>query len=118
MRELSREEQEQAELQQIRQQASPFQAKHIGKSIRQIMARTGLGQTQSATEMAQAWAQIAGQPLAAFSRPGNISRGVLLVFVKDSSAMQELNLRQNRLLAELQNAMPHAGIKAIRYRLG
>lgn len=118
VRELSDQEREEAELQQIRQQSSPYQAKHIGRSIRQIMARTGLGQTQSAMEVAQAWAQAAGPQLASVSRPGTLSRGALVVYVKDSSAMQELQLCQRQMLAELQRVLPQAGIRSIRCRLG
>lgn len=118
MRELTDEQKEQAELQQIQQRPSPFQAKHIGKSIRQILARRGLNQTQAALEISQVWEKIAGPQLSAVSRPGNIVRGVLEVFTKDSSAKQELHICRKQLLVGLQRELPQAGITGIRSRTG
>lgn len=105
-------------LQQIQQRPSPFQPRHIGKSIRLILARSGLNQTQSALEISQAWQRIAGPQLAAVCRTGNISRGILEVFTKDSSAKQELHFRRKQLLMGLQSELPQASIKGIRCRNG
>lgn len=110
-------DQEQYDLQQIKQRPSPFQAKHIGKSIRQVMARSGLGQTQAASELQAAWNKIAGR-LAEVSRPGNINRGVLQIFVRDSSALQELHLQRRQLLGDLQLLLPHVTISDLKGRVG
>lgn len=118
MRELTPEQQEEEELAQIKQRPSPYRAKHIGKSIQSILARKGLGQTQSAFDLSQAWESAAGAKLAAVTRPGNLSRGVLQVFVKDSSALQELHLCRRQILTELKDALPHAEITDIRGRVG
>lgn len=118
MRELTPQQQEEAELQQIRQRPGPYQPKHIGTSIRKIMARTGLGQTQAALEMSQAWERVAGPRMAATTRPGNFSRGVLQIIVDNSSAMQEFQLSQRQLLSALQREMPNANIQSIKARLG
>ena len=62
--------------------------------------------------------RIAGPQLAAVTRPGNISRGTLGIFASDSSAVQELHIRRQQLLRDLQKEMPHAGITGLRARLG
>lgn len=117
MREASPEEQEQFELQQIKQRSSPYQAKPIAKAIRQVMARSGLGQTQAAQELLTAWNTVADK-LANVSRPGNITRGVLQVFVQDSSSLQELHLQRRQLLADLQRQLPQLNIKDLKGRIG
>lgn len=118
MRELTPEQQEQYELQQIKQRTGRYQAKPIGRAIRQVMARSGLGQTQAAEELLKAWKMAAGPTLGAVSRPGNITRGVLQIFVQDSSALQELHLSRKTLVILLQQSMPQLNIKDIRGRVG
>lgn len=117
MQELTPEQQEQYDLQQIKQRPSRYQAKPIGNIIRQSMARNGLSQTQAAQQLLEAWQQIAGQALASTSRPGNISRGVLQIHVRDSSVLQELHLSRKQLLQALQKAMPQLNLKDIRGRV-
>lgn len=117
MREIGPEQREQFELQQIKQRPSPYRANHIGKSIRKWMAKSGIGQTQAASEIESAWQAVAGQQLAAVSRPGNLQRGTLHILVQDSSALQELHFCKRKLLAELQRIIPQANIKEIKGRL-
>lgn len=116
MRDPTPEEQEQYELSQIKQRPSRLQAKPIAGAIRQMMIRRGLGQTQAAQELHDAWNKIAG-PLASVSRPGNVARGVLQIFVQDSSALQELHLQRKMLLEQLRQAMPQLQIKDIKGRV-
>lgn len=118
MPELTPEQQEQYDLQQIKQRPSRYQAKPIGKIIRQALARSGLSQTQAAQQLLQAWQQVAGPALAAASRPGNISRGVLQIHVRDSSVLQELHLCRKQLLQALQQAMPQLNLRDLRGRVG
>jgi hypothetical protein len=111
------EEQEKYDLSQIKQRPSRYQAKPIASAIRQVMVRRGLGQTQAAQELQDAWNSIAGR-LASVSRPGNIARGILQVFVQDSSALQELHLQRRTLLEQLRQAMPQLQIKDIKGKVG
>lgn len=118
MRHSTPEEQERYELGQIKQRHSPFLAKPIGKAIRTVMARSGLGQTQAAQELQSAWEKAAGPSLSQASRPGKISRGVLQVFVRDSSALQELHLQRRQVLVQLQQLMPQLAVRDIKGRIG
>ena len=68
--------------------------------------------------MNRQWAIAAGPALAAVSRPGNLSRGILQVFVRDSSSLQELHLMRRQILQAMQASMPQANIKDIRGRIG
>jgi predicted nucleic acid-binding Zn ribbon protein len=117
LREIDPEQREQFELQQIKQRPSPYMASPIGKLIRKRMARSGLGQTQAALELAEVWRSIAGPQLSGVTQPGNLQRGVLQILTRDSSALQELHLCRRQLLADLQQALPQANIKDIRGRL-
>jgi hypothetical protein len=110
--------QEAWDLAQIKQRPARFQATPIGKAIRQLMIRTGLNQTQAQLQTEKAWEEAAGPILAKVSRPGNLIRGVLQVFVRDSSTLQELHLNRQQILRTMQQALPEAKIKEIRARVG
>jgi predicted nucleic acid-binding Zn ribbon protein len=116
---MTPEEQEEIwNLSQIRQYRSRLNAKPIGSMIRTLMARNGYGQTQATEDMNQNWQVAVGPTLAAVSRPGAISRGVLQVFVSDSSALQELHMCKKQILEQLKASMPQAGIRDLRGRVG
>jgi predicted nucleic acid-binding Zn ribbon protein len=105
-------------LAQIRQRPPRFQAAPIAKAIKQLMVRTGLNQNQAILQTQQSWTTAVGPQLALVSRPGNLVRGVLQVFARDSSALQELHLRRSQILKAMQQAMPEADIKDIRFKVG
>lgn len=102
---------------QIKQQPSRIQAAPIGRPVRQLLNRYGLTQTQAAQDLSEAWKQAAGPELASVTRPGNINRGVLLIFTQNSSALQELHLRRRQILAALGRSLPHVAIKDLRGRV-
>ena len=85
--------------------------------MRQTLIRHGLAQTQVAQQIEVAWKEAVGAQLAAVTRPGNISRGVLQIFVRDSVALQELHLSRRQILAALQQALPHFKIQDFRGRV-
>ncbi len=114
----SPEDEEAWNLSQIRQQRSRLHAKPIGSMIRSLMARRGYGQTQAVDELQSRWREAAGEVLGSCSRAGNVSRGVLQVFVADSSALQELHLCKKQILAALQSSLPQANIRDFRARVG
>ncbi len=111
------EEEEAWNLGQIRQYGSRLNAKPIASVIRTLMARSGYGQTQAVEQLTESWREAAGPVLSKSTRPGNISRGVLQVFVADSSSLQELHLCKKQLVADLKRLMPQAGITNIRGRV-
>ena len=74
----------------------------MGDVINQLMARRGYGQIKSSEEIRAVWNEITG-PLGQQCLPGSIRRGILEVFVKNSTVLQELTLRKKALLVQLQN---------------
>ncbi|QDV25156.1 DUF721 domain-containing protein [Aureliella helgolandensis] len=110
-------EQEAWTLAQIKQRRSRLEAKPIGSVVRRLMTKSGYGQTQATSEMQKHWAAAVGPVLAERSRPGNLSRGVLLVYVSDSGTMQELYFCKRKIIASLQTAMPSIQLKDIRTRV-
>ncbi|HBE68219.1 MAG TPA: DUF721 domain-containing protein, partial [Planctomycetaceae bacterium] len=86
-------------------------------SVRQLMMRSGYGQTEAAENLQQVWASAVGPQLAERSRPGNISRGILTVHVADSPTMQEISFSKRAILKKLVAAIPEANLKDIRTRI-
>jgi hypothetical protein len=81
------------------------------------MARRGYGRIQSARQVDDAWQSVCSS-LASQSRPGNINRGVLEIYVSNSAVLQELNFQQAALVDQLRQCAPQLGITALRFRLG
>jgi hypothetical protein len=53
-----------------------------------------------------------------YSRPRQLSRGVLEVIVSNSTLMQELGFQKAMLLKALEKLLPDGGIKNLRFRVG
>ena len=51
-------------------------------------------------------------------KPGTLRRGVLEVTRRQRLVMQELTFEKERLLAAIQQALPDAGIKQLRFKVG
>ena len=92
--------------------------KKTGDILAALMARKGYAQTQSSSELLDAWDQTVGDPWINRTRPGNISRGVLEVVVASSAVHQQLIFRKAQLLTEMQEKLPQNKIKDIRFRTG
>ncbi len=92
--------------------------KPIGNVLAQLVQRRGYAQVRIAGERDKAWQAAAGEELAAMTRIGGIRRGVMEVTVANSLLIQELTFRKEKLLADLQQALPEAGIKQLRFRVG
>jgi predicted nucleic acid-binding Zn ribbon protein len=84
----------------------------------ELLVRRGYAREQTATAFAQAWAEAVGPQWAASSRAGRLSRGVLEVFVENSTLLQELTFQKQTLLAALSGRLPEQGIRDLRFRLG
>lgn len=65
---------------------------------------------------AQAWREIVGDILANYTRPGNIKRGALEVYVDSPLVMQELSMQSSQILASLQKQLPDHKIKSLRFK--
>ena len=92
--------------------------KGMGNIISDLMARRGYAQTQTASKCRDAWDASVGQPLAGHTRPGNIRRGVLEVFVRNSAVVQELTFQKKKIVAQLTQRVPELKIRDLRFRVG
>ena len=89
-----------------------------GDILAALMARKGYAQTQSSSELLDAWDQTVGETWINRTRPGNISRGVLEVVVASAAVHQQLIFRKAQLLSDMQQKLPQNKIKDIRFRTG
>jgi predicted nucleic acid-binding Zn ribbon protein len=92
--------------------------KPIGNILAELLARRGYGRLQAADNCATAWAQAVGAALAAKSRAGQVRRGVLEVWVQNSTLVQELSFEKSRLLKTMIQLMPDEKIRDLKFRVG
>jgi len=91
--------------------------KRIGNVIAQVVQKRGYAQVRAASDRDEAWTEAAGE-VASATRVGALRRGTLEVQVPNSLLMQELTFRKEELIKKLQTALPDAGIKQLKFRLG
>jgi len=111
------EQQEQWELQQIKQSNSRLFARPIGSVMRKLLAEKGYAAVQASQELAEAWPHAVGESLAKYTRPGKLARGVLSVEVANSLVLQEIHFEKNRVLKALQVALPAHKLSDLRFRV-
>jgi predicted nucleic acid-binding Zn ribbon protein len=94
------------------------QPKRIGNIVAELVARRGYARVMAATSCAEAWASAAGPVFTKFSRAGSIKRGVLEVFVANSTMMQEMTFQKTALVKKLIELMPDEQIRDVKFRVG
>jgi predicted nucleic acid-binding Zn ribbon protein len=94
------------------------QPKRMADVLAQLVQKKGYAQVRTAQSHTQAWKDAAGPHFAAVTEPGKIARGVLEVTAANSLVMQELTFEKERLLSAIQQALPTAGIKQLRFKVG
>ncbi len=92
--------------------------KPIGNIVAELLARRGYGRLQAADAWAGAWQEAAGPTLAGQSRAGQVRRGVLEVWVTNSTLVQELSFEKARLLKTLTRLVPEEKIRDLKFRVG
>lgn len=89
----------------------------IGNILTRIMARRGFQRQIFQEQLETVWGEIVGETLADQTRPGNIRRGTLEIFVAHTIFEQELSLRQAELLPKLNAALGENKIKRFKFTL-
>ena len=95
-----------------------LQPKPLKNVLSQVMQRKGYAQLQTAAACNDAWRVAVGERFAPLTEAGQVRRGTLEVIVANSLLMQELGFEKERLITALQQALPDAGIKTIRFKIG
>lgn len=90
----------------------------IADVLAQLLARRGYARQAAAANCQAAWQDAAGQALAKVTRPGNIRRGVLEVFVANSTLLQELGFQKIQLLERLRQSLADESVRDLRFRIG
>ncbi len=86
--------------------------------VGRLMARKGYAQTESANELETVWNQVVGPKWETKTKVGNISRGVLEVFVASSMVNQQIGFQKKKILTEIQSRLPKNKIKDLHFRIG
>ena len=92
--------------------------KAVKNVVSELIAKRGYAASGASERVETAWAEAAGDVYSRFSKPGGLRRGVLEVFVANSTMMQEIQFHRSRLLADVQRALPDAKITALKLRVG
>ncbi len=90
----------------------------IGNVLARLVSRRGYAQICVPDAQEKAWQTVVGTELASVTQFAKLSRGTLHVVVANSLLMQELTFRKEELLASLQLALPEAGVKQLRFKVG
>lgn len=94
------------------------QPKPVAEVIAQLIQRRGYAQVRTACAWNEAWRDAAGEHFAAVTEVGQLRRGVLEVTAANSLVLQELGFEKERILAQLKQLRPDAGLKQLRFRVG
>ena len=90
----------------------------LSLALSELIALRGFARVRSENELDTAWKAIAGPELAGQTRPMQISRGVLTVFVQNAPLLSELSAFQGpELLQKLKLKVPHLKIKNLKFKL-
>ncbi|MCA9176992.1 MAG: DUF721 domain-containing protein [Planctomycetales bacterium] len=106
--------QQDLERRQIRPRG-PVRAREV---LNQLLARRGYTQRRAGQDRERLWKEAVGEPLASHSRAVKLSRGVLIVMVRNSAIHQELAFMQAELLRKLSAANPDMKLKSLRFQVG
>ncbi|MFT7644070.1 MAG: hypothetical protein ACI9G1_005836 [Pirellulaceae bacterium] len=90
----------------------------IDNIISALMSRRGYAQQKSNEALQQAWAAAAGKRLANECRVGNLKRGVLEVFVSNSTVLQEITFQKRRIVKKLKETTVCEKLKDVKFRIG
>ena len=92
--------------------------KKIADVLAQLITARGYGRIQADADFTTAWQQAAGEVMSQFTRPGRLRRGTLEVTATNSAIVQELTFQKQQILTQLNQHLPDANIRDIRFRIG
>ncbi len=92
--------------------------RRVADVLSQLMARKGYSQTKSKDNLDEAWQIAVGPRFTKTTRAGTIRRGVLEIIVANSASIQQLGFQKRQLLSALQQQLPEAKIKDLRFSIG
>lgn len=90
----------------------------LSVALAELIALRGFARVRSDDEMRKAWKVVAGEELAAQTRPLQLTRGVLSIAVSSAPLLSELVAFQSAdLLKRMKQQAPHLNVKNLKFRL-
>ncbi|MCB1276712.1 DUF721 domain-containing protein [Prosthecobacter sp.] len=90
----------------------------VGDLAAQIMAKAGMANRVKLEDILAAWEEIVGAMLFRMTRPDTFERGVLTVRLMQPTAHHALMQEKGKILKRLQEKLPAAKIRDVRFRHG
>ncbi len=90
----------------------------VGDLATQIMAKAGMSNRVKLEDILAAWQEIVGIFLFKLTRPDTFERGILTVRLMQPTAHHALMQEKVKILKRLQEKLPDAKIKDVRFRHG
>lgn len=90
----------------------------LGTLLDQLLKSWGLDRLSREREVFARWAEALGEPLARQIRPVAIHHGCLVIGVRDSVWMQELQFMKSDLKKKLNRVLGRGVIQEIRFKIG
>ncbi|MCF7788299.1 MAG: DUF721 domain-containing protein [Prosthecobacter sp.] len=90
----------------------------VGDIATQIMAKAGMANRVKLEDILAAWQEIVGAFLFKLTRPDTFERGILTVRLMQPTAHHALMQEKVKILKRLQEKLPDAKIKDVRFRHG
>jgi hypothetical protein len=90
----------------------------VGDLATQIMAKAGMANRVKLEDILAAWQEIVGAFLFKLTRPDTFERGILTVRLMQPTAHHALMQEKVKILKRLQEKLPDAKIKDVRFRHG
>lgn len=87
----------------------------VGEVLPAVLKSVGLEHKFREQQALALWPEIVGEQIAARTRAVSVEKGVLFVHVDHGAWMQELHFKEKELLGKLQESVPQARIKRIRF---
>ena len=92
--------------------------KKLGSVLAQVISKRGYAAVGASETLEEAWREAAGTLLAQHTRVVGLNRGKLEVLVASSPMMQEVQFQQQKILSDLQKALPEARLSGLKLRVG
>jgi len=86
----------------------------LGEILRRTARGLGIESAMHLAEIRAVWPEVAGQDLGSAAEPRSLRGGVLMVAVAHSLVAEEVNLRREVIVRELQRRVPQASVRRLR----
>jgi len=89
----------------------------ISDVLKNVVERLSRTKERGISKIVSVWGACAGRRLCRHTRPANLKRGTLLVYVDESAWLYQANLQKEQLLEALQKRAG-AKVQNIQFRIG